>query len=266
MDVIEDQLVLNRTLPRTLKALLLEPGFLTNEYVAGRIARYIPPFRLYLVASVVFFLLLSFISQRALAKVGIDGTPSDSTSVAADSTSVAADPTKPEAAAPTEASDATIQPWARNMTINTGFGRDSLVKARIIERYGRLPIDQALREFLPEYVEYLPRMVFVMLPLFAFMLKVLYIRRKRYYAEHFVFALHVHAFLFVTFILMLLIRNEYFILAASLWIFAYIWLAMKRVYRQGWFRTTVKWWILGWTYFTVLNLGLVATIFVTLLV
>jgi hypothetical protein len=159
-----------------------------------------------------------------------------------------------------------IQPWARNMTINTGFGRDSLVKARILERYGHLPIEQALREFLPEYVEYLPHMVFVMLPLFALMLAVLYVRRRRYYAEHFVFSLHVHAFIFLMFILMLLIRHEYFILAASFWIFVYVWLAMKRVYRQGWFRTTVKWWVLGWTYFIVLNLGLVAMIFVTLLV
>lgn len=301
LDVIEDQLALNRALPGTLSGLLLRPGFLTNEYIAGRIVRFIPPFRLYLVASVVFFLLLSFFGLRALERVDIDtGSPENARLEAAriaaaevetlgqiDTTALSPEARQSLAeatAAFVRASAALggdtlsaaglgtmprgmLQPWARNITINTGSSRrDSLLKSRILDRYGHLPIDQALREFAPAYVEYLPHMVFLMLPLFAFMLKLLYIRRNRYYAEHFVFSLHVHAFIFLMFILMLLIRHEYFILAASLWILVYLWLAMKRVYRQGWFRTTVKAWVLGWSYFIVLNIGLVAMIFVALLV
>ena len=42
---------------RTLRALLLHPGFLTNEYLSGRHTRYVPPFRLYLACSVVYFTL-----------------------------------------------------------------------------------------------------------------------------------------------------------------------------------------------------------------
>src|SRR6266436_982993 len=41
---------------RTLAALLFKPGYLTREFLAGRRARYLPPVRLYLVLSVVFFL------------------------------------------------------------------------------------------------------------------------------------------------------------------------------------------------------------------
>src|SRR5215469_6728606 len=41
---------------RTLGALLCRPGYLTREFLAGRRARYLPPVRLYLVISVVFFL------------------------------------------------------------------------------------------------------------------------------------------------------------------------------------------------------------------
>src|SRR3712207_4818772 len=62
MDVLDDQLSINSALPRTLAALFFRPGHLTREYMAGRIARYIPPFRLYLVSSVVFFLVLSLFS------------------------------------------------------------------------------------------------------------------------------------------------------------------------------------------------------------
>jgi hypothetical protein len=59
MDALEDQLSVNSALPRTLAGLLFRPGFLTREYVEGRIVRYIAPFRLYLVTSVLFFLGLS---------------------------------------------------------------------------------------------------------------------------------------------------------------------------------------------------------------
>ena len=43
---------------RTLLYLLVKPGFLTKEFFAGRRVRYLPPFRLYLVISVVFFLVV----------------------------------------------------------------------------------------------------------------------------------------------------------------------------------------------------------------
>ena len=41
---------------RTLWYLLARPGFLTREFFAGRRVSYLPPFRLYLVISVLFFL------------------------------------------------------------------------------------------------------------------------------------------------------------------------------------------------------------------
>ena len=47
-DALTDELSLEARLPRTLGALLFRPGFLTREYFAGRIARYVLPFRLYL--------------------------------------------------------------------------------------------------------------------------------------------------------------------------------------------------------------------------
>ena len=58
LEALDDQFSLNSALPRTLQALFFKPGHLTREYMEGRIARYIPPFRLYLISSVIFFLIL----------------------------------------------------------------------------------------------------------------------------------------------------------------------------------------------------------------
>ncbi|HEX8242894.1 MAG TPA: DUF3667 domain-containing protein, partial [Longimicrobium sp.] len=63
LEALDDQFSLNSALPRTIGALMLRPGHLTREYMTGRIARYIPPFRLYLVTSVAFFLALSFLPE-----------------------------------------------------------------------------------------------------------------------------------------------------------------------------------------------------------
>jgi hypothetical protein len=61
LEALDDQFSINSALPRTMGALLARPGHLTREYMSGRIARYIPPFRLYLVTSVLFFLSLSLL-------------------------------------------------------------------------------------------------------------------------------------------------------------------------------------------------------------
>src|SRR5271170_2220710 len=48
---------------QTFVPLLFRPGFLTEQYLAGRRASYLPPFRLYIVLSVIFFLVMS-LAQR----------------------------------------------------------------------------------------------------------------------------------------------------------------------------------------------------------
>src|SRR6187397_1986926 len=59
---------------RTLWYLLSRPGFLTREFFAGRRVRYLPPFRLYLVISVVFFLVVGLPDK---AVIEFDDSPTD---------------------------------------------------------------------------------------------------------------------------------------------------------------------------------------------
>jgi hypothetical protein len=289
MDVLEDQLIVNRALPRTLGYLITHPGLLTTEYINGRIVRYIAPFRLYLASSVVFFLLLSFFGLRALdqaqIRVGSEGEAAadsvraalrrEGLRISIDTSDLAelgaSNQTTPRpearidstAQAPDTVTAPTggLQPWAITLSRQTwesGWG--GKVKQRIIERYGHLPGREAIREGAQNYLEYVPHMVFLLLPVFAFVLKLLYIRRRRYYAEHFVFALHVHAFTFFMFILMFIIRQSLVNWLLFGWVMIYIWLAMKRVYGQGWFRTTAKYLVLGFVYFNLLAIALTMTL------
>ncbi|MDG2177116.1 MAG: DUF3667 domain-containing protein [Gammaproteobacteria bacterium] len=54
----DDLLNMDSRLWRTLGPLVIHPGKLTNEFIAGKRMYYLPPFRLYLILSLLFFLFL----------------------------------------------------------------------------------------------------------------------------------------------------------------------------------------------------------------
>ena len=66
-DAFGDLLELDSRLWRTLIQMMIRPGKLTRDYLEGRRARYMPPFRMYLVLSIVFFLVAFFDPREELS-------------------------------------------------------------------------------------------------------------------------------------------------------------------------------------------------------
>jgi uncharacterized protein DUF3667 len=278
MEALDDQFSLNSALPRTIGALMFRPGHLTREYMGGRIARYIPPFRLYLVTSVAFFLVLSLLPEFTGADLNLGlerttvtlGSGTDS----AGPRHVPQPPVPAPAAATRGARPLPLRPpmppppppgILRNIRLNTGNAViDSIGNARI-EHFSRMGSREAARQITSEYLRHVPQMMFVLLPLFAGLLKILYLRSRRFYVEHFVFALHVHAFAFLTYLTMLAVRWPPVIAALGAWLMLYVVLAMKRVYAQGWMATLTKYAFLGAAYVVMLSFGAVLTLLLTVL-
>ena len=65
-DLMEDLLDLDSRFMRTIKPLLFKPGRLTKDFMNGRRFRYTPPMRLYIFASIAFFLLAALLSSNAI--------------------------------------------------------------------------------------------------------------------------------------------------------------------------------------------------------
>lgn len=123
----------------------------------------------------------------------------------------------------------------------------------------------------------LPGAMFVLVPVFALLLKLFYVFKRRLYMEHVIVVLHSQAFLFLWLLLLTLLGEAiaWLRLHATwaahpagwletillLWAPAWLLLAQKRVYRQGWPMTLLKYWCIGWCYFWLLLLVLlVATV------
>ncbi len=106
----------------------------------------------------------------------------------------------------------------------------------------------------------LPTALFVLVPLFALLLKILYVYQRRLYMEHLVAALHGHAFVCAMLLVLMAMTSFESLLGspawlaapmgwlewlALLWIPAYLWLHLKRVYGQGWVATSLNFAALG---------------------
>ena len=86
------------------------------------------------------------------------------------------------------------------------------------------------------FVGYLPAAMFFVLPLYALMLKVLYVRRRRFYAEHLVFSMHIHTVVFMVFGFMLVTPEswpEWLDAVPMLALSVYYFIALKRFYGTG---------------------------------
>ncbi|TVP57153.1 MAG: DUF3667 domain-containing protein [Gemmatimonadales bacterium] len=276
-DLLEDQLGVGHKLPITLVALFFRPGHLTRRYLEGKVVRYIRPFKLYLVSSLILFLLVGFLSMRGVTEFGTgwgqagEGEPATLGEVIAEDMATPEEeegtqdiPTDP--ADPQE--DEEELPWYERVEINTANERlDALLEARLV-RLGRMGTQDAIREILRTLLSYAPTLMFLLLPVFAGAFKLLYIRGPWYYVEHFVFVLHIHAFLFGTFTLSLLaggIGLEVVSSGLAIWAVIYIYLALRRVYGQGHLKTAIKYWTLGWIYFWILVAAIPPLLIVTFL-
>lgn len=130
---------------------------------------------------------------------------------------------------------------------------------------------EALRRLLATGLSVLPQTMFVLLPLFAVLLKITYIFKRRLYIEHLMVALYSHAFIFASLLLLALLSLvkhglpawfglplAWLQVAVWIWLPIYLLLMQKRVYRQGWFLTVLKYCFIGICYTVLLSFAVAA--------
>ena len=203
---------------RTLKLLLLKPGELTHQYLAGRRKHYVLPLRLYLTISLLVLLLL-----RLAASVAIN----------APGGVVISDSSKPVSMQ--------VDLIAGSAGLKDGVFFCNDLPAWVCERLKRRldvkpdALDAAGRQMGERFIANLGSALFLLVPSFALFMKLVYLNRGLRYTEHLVFGLHVHGFWFLMVALTMLPLGgleDLALLAVPL----YTVRAMRRVYggRFGW--------------------------------
>jgi hypothetical protein len=343
-DFLDSVLQIDSRTLRTLLPLYLKPGFLTNEYFAGRRVRYVTPLRLYFFLSIVAFLVISLVSRLDVS-AGSDGLrvgyqvdaqelaalppeqrqqrledverelrflpESERAKVRTELERAIADAQQRGARAeqaPTEAGKAerlggaieqaeraaaredepiylfSDEPWnPKTNPVRVSWLSDSMNQALneeigvLIRKARKLEDDPA--PFIRQMFALAPQALFLILPLFALLLKVFYLFKRRLYMEHLIVALHSHSFICLSMLVLValyklgewtagwpvlptLLNLGYAL--AWIWLPLHLLLMQHRVYRQHWFVTLLMYGVIGTCYLVLLSFAMLLTMLASL--
>ncbi len=159
-------------LASTFRMLVTKPGALTEEYLAGKRVRYISPLRLYLACSVLYFFCAAIVPDSSLkVSVTVDGRAETAEGLAA------------------------IDSLSRATAATSGV---------VTSKLGRALRDRGA--LVAKVTAAIPTTMWVLLPIFAAIVATAFRDRRRHYPQHLVFALHMHAMLFLAMLILLIGR------------------------------------------------------------
>ncbi len=254
---VGDIVNLDSRIIRSIFPFLFKPGFLTREYLAGKRKTYMSPFRLYLLMSLLFF----FLAQSTSKKISEAGE--NWLQVTADTTDMVRD-------------DSTVIEILKNdsifmVDIDTTDVNKSIRKAKRRKRLREGAIDALTNKaiFLQNFYRTISYVLFLLMPVFAILLKLLYVRRRVFYIEHLMFSINMHSFMLLVFSMMIILsqilkENSEYIAFMYILVPVYFTAGMKRFYQQALWKIILKEMILGGIYTIILLVSLLVAGFITL--
>ncbi len=251
-ELIEEVLSFDSRLFHSLIPFLIKPGVLTVEYISGKRAHYISPFKMFFFMSFLYFFTTALVEKpdeklQTQNKLGVD---SSLTPVRADS----------------------IITIARKGGTRLTIWKDDsgLVERKYGHRFaaGLNKLRTNPQLFFDGLHDHTPQVVFLLLPVFALLLKLIYLRSKNYYIEHVVFSFYFHSYVYLILLLIVLLNSTGWPFVSNyadvlfLAIPVNLYQGMKRVYRQTGGKTLIKFSIITCMYGLVLVVAVIAAVFV----
>ncbi|MCU4166256.1 DUF3667 domain-containing protein [Carboxylicivirga caseinilyticus] len=263
-------------LVKTLVAILFKPGKLTQDFLEGRRARYMPPFRFYVFISFVMFLLISTLTGNSIKNGMKNGHDSEFTlndaPIKADSVKVIKDSIMTQVDSELKNNlDSTqystykeiIEKKDSSLTnlSYSIFNKDLEDDDEEFSKYEETAklIQQHPELYTTKLFQYTSWSLFLFMPIFAFFLWMLFYKSKNLYVGHLIFALNIHSFIFtITSIVVgmaLIFPNH-----STAWT-GYLYLLMpvyqvigaRKLYKRKWtstfFRLTLVWFLYGFVWF-----------------
>jgi len=267
---------------RSIIPLLIKPGYLTNQYFEGKRAHFIPALRMYIFISFLYFIIMP--NSLALRFTSENGQNfglalfedekrtevewSDSLTIFEQMELMSSDSVKSTIVVFND----TIRGSADEQVSNSMEPDEEdgyftrLVKKRV-KNADTMSAALFMNTLNNNFGSALPKTLFVMIPLIAFLLKLLYVRHNKFfYPDHLVFVLHLHSFYFLLlFIVGLLMLFNLSTLTSLVLVgggFLYLWFAIRKVYRQKFFKSFFKIAILSFFYMVFFILGIVLNLMI----
>ncbi|HET6542357.1 MAG TPA: DUF3667 domain-containing protein [Chryseolinea sp.] len=287
----------------TCRYLLFKPGFLATEYNVGRRERYFHPARMYVFISFIFFLLFFSLPddedsntnlnittpkedlkdlREELHEAGLDsiyGSVADSLLLdSLKSSQFLKQFTNGKNSGGFRLSTTdykSIEAYDSSQQAKPESERDGWLERRL--QYRNIKLNQKYRDkgdefasdFKQAFMDHFSQTLFFLLPFFALLLKLLYIRRNYYYSEHLVLSICYYNFFYLAASLVMLINLipgvGFISVIIAFWIYLYFLFAMKRMYNQSWPKTVLKFVMFSLIFAFLILIGVSVNAMVTLM-
>lgn len=264
---------------KTAIPLLFKPGFLVNEYLDGRRVRYFHPIRMYIFLSFLFFFLTfsftkfsaknSIVNDREHVKFSIkDKGQSEKSNLSLSELSDSMRVLKDSITFMDVFNYGDVRQYDSVQRTLPGYKKDGWLKYQVKKRVLVVKeeiVSERRGEFLEKvyhhFVHNFPKILFILLPVFALLLKLLY--RKHYYMDHLIFSIQFYNFFFLFGCIIFLLRFIPFINKAVddaylILPLLYLYVALLNVYKQRKAKTLLKFGLLYILFGICLCFGLFA--------
>jgi hypothetical protein len=258
----EEVLGVESRLPQTARLLLTRPGELTRAYNSGQRVRYVTPLKLFLFVGAAFFFVVSFSASRP-HPTSVASQPA----LGSGYTITLGKPTKPSVnvnAVGAPGTDAgTTATFQNEAELDAWLAKPENAKA--MPAFVRPHVRSLIKDpaaFQSSMVDLMSKATLVLVPLHALILRLLYLRARRFYGEHIVFSLHLHAFAYLLFgsatLLGVFLSSDGETTADAIALTGgsvYSVMAARTAYGEGWARSAMKMIVAGVGYALALTLA-----------
>ena len=250
-----DSIDLDIRLLNTLTPFFTKPGFLAQEYFKGKRKKYVPPMRMYMIFSIIFFFLIQYTEKNDVVKLDdqneqqaslLSNKDLDKDShflenfniIINDSTDTVGNS---EAITLNEFSEADLDEMRQNVLEDTSISNP--LKKLLT---GAINASENRDLFFSKFLKNLSYVLFLLMPVFALILAMVLWRSKMLYVKHLIFSINFHSFIFGLFSI-IIVLSEFlpdsisgFVLYLWLGFPLYLMMGIKRFYNRNYIGSFFK--------------------------
>jgi len=189
---------------KTIRNLLFKPSTLTKEYLSGKRLSYLAPVRLYIFISFITFLLIALFPNKVTENLGKNGKNISSNLVKQGKGRNLANDSKYFELTPMKEIDS-IQKYGKEKEKLSDFGYWTYEKISHVTKNNTKA--EIIEKFIESFFHNIPKILFIIMPFFAFFLWLFHNKKKWYYFDHGIFTLHYFSFLLLIFLILFLINK-----------------------------------------------------------
>ncbi|MEN2413505.1 DUF3667 domain-containing protein [Flavobacterium mesophilum] len=193
---------------KTIKNLLVKPSTLTKEYLSGKRLSYLAPVRLYIFISFITFLLIAMFPNKVSEEIN---------------------KSENQFVSQTSKKDKKDKKVVQTFDSKSHFELKSMREIDSIQKYGKEDEKlsdfsywiyekavhvtekntkkEIIEKFIESFIHNIPKILFIIMPFFAFFLWIFHSKKRWYYFDHGIFTLHYFSFLLLIFLILFIINK-----------------------------------------------------------